>query len=149
MRQPSFIDDHFGGGKSQHGRTKANDDRKTLHQFEDHGATKHDNRNADQQADDDQVKRALGRTCDPQHIVNTHKSISHHNGFHGAPERAGNGAVVLIAALVGQKFVGNPQQTKAAGKHQTRNLEQPDDAHCHDRTHNNRPHRAPHDRFFL
>ena len=88
-------------------------------------------------------------TGHPQHIVNTHESVSHHNGFHGAPERADDGAVVLIAALVGQKFVGNPQQTKAADKHQTRNFEQPDDAHSHGRANNNRPDRAPHDRSSL
>ena len=147
--QQRLAHNHLCGSKCQHRSADVDDHRKAFDQFEHHRAAKHHDGHADQQPDDDEVKRAMCRTRHAQHVVDAHQRVGHHNRFHGAPKSADHRALMLAVVLVGQQFVGNPQQSDTADQHQPWYFEQPDHAHRHGGTHDDGSNGAPHDGFFL
>ena len=91
----------------------------------------------------------MRRTGHTQHVVDAHEGIGNDDGAHRTPEGGDHGAVVMAAALVSEQLVGNPQKPQAADQHESRNLQQPDHAHRHDRAHHDGADGAPDDGFAL
>ena len=145
-----LVDDHLACGECQNSRTQVDDNREALNDLEYHCAAEHHDRDTDQQADHDQIKRTLSGARDAQHVVNSHQSVSNDDGLHRTPETI-DLHVIMATFVTGvcKQLVGDPHQSQATNQHESGDFEQPDNDESHRRADCDRTDGTPDDCFFL
>ena len=143
---------HGARDPAQQHAARGDDHRETVHEFEHQLAAPNDDRDADQQAEDDQghlvvgVARSLGSTGNGDHVVHAHDQVGNDHGFDGAPELvAALDVAVVIVGVGGEQFHTNPDEQNGAHQLEVRNGQQGERKEDQDHAQDDGTGRAPHD----
>ena len=90
--------DHLDRRPDQDGCADVDDAGEAVDDLEHQGAAPDDDRNADDEAGDDEQVAAVRRTSDGEHVVEPHHRVGDDDGPHGAPERHRHRRVLVARA---------------------------------------------------
>ena len=130
--QQRLAHDHFRRRPGEHASAEIDDCGKALDPAQDEGRPPDHDGHADEQAEDDEQIAAVGSARHREHVVQPHDRVGHDDRSHRTPERGRTGAVMpLVAGVLGEQPVRDPDERGAADQQQTGDLEQPDDHDGH------------------
>ena len=121
-------------------------DGEAVHDLADERAAAHDDRDADEEAEDDEQEAAVRRTRNGQHIVDAHRGIRDDDGLDRAHEAVRRRDVFLFL-LRHEQLHGNRQEDQTADGLQVRDGQKPHGHERHDEPDDDGTGRADEDGF--
>ena len=114
IRDERILGDDLAGDPAEQSGTRPHDNRKALEQCHDDGRARHDQRDADGEAEHQKRVAAACRHGDGDDVVEAHHRVGDGDDLDGVPEVPDRLDIVVLAFLLAaQKLNGDPQKENA------------------------------------
>lgn len=134
---------HAARSPAEDGAADVDEDGKAVHDFDDDGAAKDDDRHGNEHAEHEQAPMVIGDADDAQDVIEAHEGVGHDDGPHSRPERVLGFDVDVFFLVVGaDELDADEDQQDGSDGLQEGNLEEPGHDKGHDETHTDGPGRT-------